>query len=241
MDSHKTVVITGATKGLGKALALTFAGKGYEVLGIYRSDSNSAKIIESEFKARGFQGIFIKKDISEDGGWTEFDELIKAFENRHLTFLANAAPPFVPKPLHLIDRREFYEQIDVNLIGTFLIFKRLLPLMIKARKGTFISVLSSALNDLPKGFGAYLSAKSALDGLTKAIAAEYAPRGIRAFSVSPGFMETSLTKDWSEHLKALIGSDKASQPEKTAEAIFSLAEDSKTIGQGENYLLDEVR
>ncbi len=238
---NKTVVITGATKGLGKALALTFAREGYKVIGLYRADSDSAKIIESEFTAHGFRGIFIKKDISEADGWTEFDEKIKAFETGHFTLIANAAPPFIPKPLHLINWHEFSEQIDVNLKGTFLIFKRMLPLMAKARKGTFISVLSSALNDLPKGFGAYLSAKSALDGLTKAIAAEYAPRGIRAFSVSPGFMETSLTRNWSEHLKALIGSDKASQPEKTAEAIFSIAEDLNTIGQGENYLLDEVR
>lgn len=238
MDNrHQTVVITGAVKGLGKALALAFAGAGYEIIGLYRADSDSASALESEFKARDLRGVFIKQDITADGDWTEFDEIIKTRQDKQLTLIANASPPFVPKPLHLIDWPEISEQLEVNLKGTFLAFKRLLPVMVKARAGTLVSVLSSALNDLPKGFAAYISAKSALEGLTRAVAAEYSARGIRAFSVSPGFMETSLTSGWSEHLKALInsGQKSARQPEETAAAILALAEDSKTKGQGENY------
>jgi 3-oxoacyl-[acyl-carrier protein] reductase len=234
---NKVVVITGATKGLGKALSLTFADAGYEVIGIYRSDTDCAKAIESEFKANGFQGTFLKQDITEDGSWAEFDKAIEGKSNEHITLIANACAPFVPKPFHLINWLEVSEQIDVSVKGTFFMLKRLLPYMAKAREGNVITVLSAALNPPPKGFAGYVTAKSALEGLTKAVAAEYATRGIKVFSVSPGFMETSLTHGWSDHLKALIYSNDegVQQPVKVAEAILALAEDPEINGQGENY------
>jgi 3-oxoacyl-[acyl-carrier protein] reductase len=238
--NKKVVVITGATKGLGKALSLTFANAGYEVIGIYRSDTESAKAIESEFKAKGFQGTFLKQDITEDGGWAEFDKTIEDKSNKHLTLIANACASFVPKPFHLINWLEVSEQIDVSVKGTFLMLKRLLPVMAKAREGNVITVLSAALNPPPKGFAGYVTAKSALEGLTKAVAAEYAMRGIKVFSVSPGFMETSLTQGWSDHLKALIYSNDegVQQPAEVADVILALADDAKTNGQGENYMIN---
>lgn len=232
----KVAVITGATKGLGRELSLTFAGAGYEIIGLYRSDSASAKAIESEFKANGYQGLFIKQDITEDGNWREFEEIIKLNGDKHFTLIANACTPFTPKPFHLVDWLEFAEQVNVNVKGTFLIFKKTLPFMIRRRAGNVISVLTSALNPPPKGFAAYVTAKSALEGMTKAIAAEYASKGLRVFSVSPGFMETSLTEGWSEHLKASIysGND-VYQPSKISLAVFDLTENVNTTGQGEDY------
>lgn len=242
-QSDKTVVITGATKGLGKELSLSFAKAGYEVIGLYRSDRICAKVIESEFKANGFQGVFLKQDITEDGDWAEFDEIIKKCAGKKITLIANACLPFVPKPFHLIEWDEISEQFKVNVKGTFSIVKRLLPLMVKRREGMIISILTTALELSPKGFGAYITAKSALEGLTKSISAEYAPRGIKVFSVSPGFMETSLTQDWSGHLKALIYSaDKNfQQPDKVAAAILELAQNPDTQGKGENYLIGETK
>lgn len=239
-EKNKVVVITGATKGLGKALSLTFAKAGYEVLGIYRSDTACAKTIESEFKANGFQGVFLKQDITEDGDWTEFDKIIKDFSNKHFTLIANACTPFIPKPIHLTNWLEISELLEVSVKGTFFMLKRLLPYMVKAGEGSVITVLSAALNPPPKGFAAYITAKSALEGLTKSVAAEHSVRGLRVFSVSPGFMETSLTHEWSEHLKALIYShqETAQQPADIAKAVLALAEDPETKGQGENYPLN---
>lgn len=242
-NQSKIVVITGATKGLGKALSLAFANIGYEVIGIYRSDSESAKVIKAEFREKDFRGCFIEQDITEEGNWAEFDEIIKTNKNKKFTLIANACMPFVPKPIHLVNWLEISEQLEVNVKGTFQIFKRLLPYMVKAREGTIISILSNALNAPAKGFAAYLTAKAALEGLMKVIAAENAHRGIRAFSVSPGFMETSLTQGWSEHLKTLIYSHdgNAQQPRDIASAILDLAEASNTKGQGENYLIDGIK
>jgi 3-oxoacyl-[acyl-carrier protein] reductase len=239
---EKLVVITGATKGLGRALSLEFANAGYEVLGLYRADATAANDLAAEFAAKNFRGIFIKQDIAADGDWAEFDALLKNKADRHLTVIANACPPFVPKPFHLTEWSEFGEQTNVNVKGAFHLLKRLLPSMAKARRGNVIAVSTAALDSPPKGFAAYLTAKSALEGLTRTVAAEYNARGIRVFSVSPGFMETSLTSGWSEHLKTLIYADGAGaqSPDENAKKIFALTEDSETAGQGENYLLGAV-
>ena len=241
-ESDKIAIISGATKGLGKGLSLEFARAGYEIIGLYRSDEDSAKILETEFHANNLQGIFIKQDIAEDGDWTEFNKIIKKCSEKKITFIANACLPFVPKPFHLIEWEEISQQIEVNVKGTFSLVKRLLPLMVKRREGIVISVLTEALNPPTKGFAAYIIAKSALETLTKITAIEYQTRGIRAFSVSPGFMETSLTSGWSEHFKALTKSNDENPhlPNEYAEKILQLAENPELIGQGENYLLDII-
>lgn len=236
----KVVVITGAAKGLGKELALAFARADCEIVGLYRSDDAAAQAVESEFKASGYRGTFIKQDITEDGDtWLEFDKALKLIGGgAHFTLIANASPPFVPKPFHLIDWLEISGQIETNVKGTFLVFKKLLPFMVKARAGTMISVLTAALHPPPKGFAAYVTAKSALHGLTRAIAAEYVSKNLRVFSVSPGFMDTALTGGWSEHLKALIYSTAgggARQPSDAARAIFDLTENQAVAGAGEDY------
>lgn len=239
----KTVVITGATGGLGKALSLRFAGAGCRVIGLYRADSESAEALKTEFHDNDLQGVFIRQDITDEGEWTEFDRFAAGIGTESVTLIANACPPFVPKPLHLTDWQEFSDQINVGVKGAFLTFRRLLPAMVRARTGTVISVLSSAIAMPPKGFSAYLTAKMALDGLMRAAAAEYAERGIRFFSVSPGFMKTSLTENWNEHLKNLIyAKDEAvNQPSEIAEAIFNLAKDTNVAGKGEIYRLDGAR
>ncbi len=239
----RAVIITGATKGLGKELSLAFAAANYKIIGIYRSDHKAAQAFECEFRAKNFDGVFIKQDITIAGSWTQFDQAVADCENNQLTFIANASPPFVPKPLHLIEWQEIAAQMDVNVKGAFLVFKRLLPLMIKGGGGTLISVLSSALAAPPKGFASYVASKFAAEGLNKAIAAEYHSRGIRAFSVAPGFMETAMTKDWSEHLKALIYAHggASQQPAEIAAEILSLAENPDSTGNGETYLLNGNR
>jgi Dehydrogenases with different specificities (related to short-chain alcohol dehydrogenases) len=234
--SEKTVVITGAVKGLGKSLSLAFAGVGYEVIGLYRADDDAAETLRENFRAEGFRGSFIRQDITAEGNWSELDEIIAKRADASFTLIANACPPFAPKPFYLTEWREFSALLEVNVKGTFALFQRLLPSMVRAREGTFISVLSAALEVPPKGFAAYVTAKSALEGLTRAVAAEYASRGIRVFSVSPGFMETSLTAGWNERLKILIRSGGVLQPEDVAQEILELALNRDIPAAGENYI-----
>lgn len=238
-ENGKVAIITGATKGLGRALSLVFAEADYQIIGVYHSDTTAAETLQSEFEEQGFQGTFTKQDITVDGAWNEFDELIKAHRDKEFTVIANACTPFVPKPIHLIEWPEVSGQVDINLKGTFLLLKRTLSLMAKGGSGTVISILTSALNPPAKGFSGYLCAKAALQALTKGIAVEYGGRGIRAFSVSPGFMKTALTDGWSDHLKALAntGGGEMQQPAEVASTILKLAESADTVGAGEDYLI----
>ena len=240
--NDKTAVITGATKGLGKALSLVFAENGYDIIGLYRRDEVAAKSLETEFRKKNLRGFFIKQDITRDD-FSRFDEITEWAAGNQLTFIANACSQFSPKPLHLVDWQEVSDLIEVNLKGTFQVFKRLLPSMIKTRDGALIGVLSSVLHASPlppKGFSAYIAAKSALEGWLTGVAAEYAARGVRVFSVSPGLMKTALTDNWSEHLKSSThkGGRVICDPMEVAAQIFNLTVNPETSAMGENYLLD---
>ena len=234
-------VITGGTKGLGRALSLAFARAGYEVIGIYRSDSDSARDLQSTFEAAGLAGTFIKQDIREESEWPELIEVLRARNFDEYVFVANACVSFTPKPIHLIEWAEISQKIDVNVKGTFSVFKQLISYMVRARQGTVVSILSTALDPPSKGFAAYLTAKSALDGLTRSIAAEYGQKGIRAFSVSPGLMDTTLLDGWSDHLKSAInaGGDGLQQPCSVAGAILDLVKNPSVTANGETYRLED--
>lgn len=236
--AERTAVITGATKGLGRALSLVFAGRGYEVIGLYRSDEGAARAIESEFSEHGFRGFFIRQDITAEGPWPEFEDAIAASVGKQFTLIANASASFTPGPFHRIRSAEFLELFDVNVRGTFNVFTRLLLPMVKAKCGTVISVLSSTVEDRPKGFGAYIVSKNALRALTEAAATEYRDRGIRFLCVSPGFMDTELTRSWSEYLRDWFTPLNAERPSDIAYKILQLAENRDIEARGENYYLD---
>jgi 3-oxoacyl-[acyl-carrier protein] reductase len=177
--------------------------------------------------------------VTAEGDWAEFDEIMTRHEGKNISLIANASSVFTPKPMHLLSWNEFSSLLEVNVKGAYLTFRRLLPFMLKASRGTFISVLTSTVIHPAKGFTAYVTAKSALHGLTRAIACEYEPRGIRAFSVSPAFMETSLNAGWGEHLRAAITANaKPQDPKYVAATILALAESNSTKGRGENYPIE---
>jgi NAD(P)-dependent dehydrogenase (short-subunit alcohol dehydrogenase family) len=110
--------------------------------------------------------------------------------------------------------------------------------MIKKGNGTIVNVLTSAIEGAPpKGFAAYLTAKYALQGFTLALAAEYATRGVRVFSVSPGYMETPLTQQWDARLSEAIRANagRITVPAEAAARIFNLVTAGEALGRGENY------
>jgi 3-oxoacyl-[acyl-carrier protein] reductase len=240
-ESGKVAVITGATRGLGRALSLEFAAAGYEVIGLYRKDTTSASDLEDIFKKSGYRGLFLQQDISCDEGWSRFEEAMKLRLGKQVTLIANASATFSPKPFHLTDWQEFSDQLNVCVKGTVSILKRVIPHMVKSRRGTVVAILSSALIQQPKGFSAYLTAKSALAGLLSAASAEYRSRGVRFFAVSPAFMQTSMSDGWSEHFKAAASNlGETVLPTEVAARVFDLAESELLQGTGEEYSLNEL-
>ncbi|MBA2524846.1 MAG: SDR family oxidoreductase [Pyrinomonadaceae bacterium] len=234
----KSVIISGATKGLGKELSFAFGKSGYQVFGFFRSDEKVAALMREEFSSTGLKGEFIQHDVTDEGH-NEVWEKINA-EAESLTLINNACAPFEPRPLHLLKWDDFQMAFEVAVKGSVLCAQSVLRTMVRYRRGTIVSILTSALSDVPpKGFSAYLVAKASLQALNKSLAAELSDRGIRVFSVSPSYLETSLTANWDPRLRAQILAQgiEPQDPAFVAAYILSLVEDPNVPGRGEDYVV----
>jgi 3-oxoacyl-[acyl-carrier protein] reductase len=234
MNRH-TVIITGATKGLGRATALAFAQTGHRVIGLYSVDEAAAEKLQSELQSFGGGSFVVRHNVSteNDALWNH-PEIQQA---ESLVLINNACAPFTPQPFHLLQWEDFERGLRVVLKGSWLCSRALLRPMARAECGMIVNVLTTALHGLPpKGFAAYVTAKHSLRGLTLALAAEYAAKGVRVFSVSPGFMSTALTAGWDARLvNAMHASAPMSDPAHAAQRIRELVEGPTMPGQGEDY------
>ena len=232
----RTAIITGATRGLGREICLSFARNGFDVVGTYGSDEASAALLREQLDSMGIRHQILKSDIS--GGSGEIWELPEVTSSESLILVNNACPGFQPTPMHRVTWDEVGKQIDTGLKGAWLASQAAVVRMAKQKSGTIINVLTSAVEALPpKGFSAYVVGKHAMKGLTLALAAEFGARGIRVFSVSPGFMDTSFTRAWDERLReAIAGSEgRMSKPEEAGRLIVELTLSAEIPGKGEDY------
>ena len=233
----RTVVITGGTKGMGRELSLAFAREGHAVVALYANDDAAASRLRAEFDAMNARGCVAKHDAASDDPalWAR-QEIAEA---KSLTLIHNACAPFSPGPLHQLHWQDFQSHIDVAVKGAWFCTQALIRPMLKKGGGAIINILTSVIEEEnpPKGFAAYVTAKHALRGFTQALAAEYAPRGVRVFSVSPGFMDTPLTQGWDERLREAIrgASHRITQPAGAAARIVELAGNGNLPGHGEDY------
>lgn len=215
---------------MGRALSLGFASAGYEVLAIYRADRAAADSLAADLAERGLRGRCICHDLSagtpalhESDDWDQ------------ITLVNCAWPAFEPRPFHLTPWADAERAVRVGVGGAYELIQSLLPKMIRAKGGTIVNVLTTAIHEpLGKGFSGYVVAKQALRGLTMAVAAEYGDRGVRSFSVSPPYMATPLTAAWNERLRTLFGAQRA-EVDDVARAIVARARDSSSGRHGEDY------
>lgn len=231
----RTVVITGGTKGLGRETSLAFAKAGHRVLALYASDTQAASQTQAALDEISPGNCVVRHDItSEDPFFWNRPEILEA---ESLVLIHNACAPFAPVPMHQLQWRDVERNLGVAVKGAWLCAQGLIRPMLKKGNGVIINVLSSAVEGMPpKGFAAYVTAKHALRGLTLATAAEYGSRGVRVLSVSPGFMETSLTGAWDERFRdAIRSASRATDPAQAARRMVELVENSVIPGSGEDY------
>lgn len=231
----KTAIVTGGTKGLGREISLGFARSGYFVVSLYSSDESAAQqLIDAIAKCQG-RGLVMRHDVcSEDLEiWNH-----SAIQNAEsLTLIHNACGAFTPAPMHQLAWNDFENALSVALKGAWNSSQPLLRAMLKKKVGTIVNVLTSAIEGVPpKGFAAYAVAKYALRGFTLALASEYSGRGIKTFSVSPGYMDTGLTSSWDSRLREIIcARSRVTVPLEAARTILNLVEDATIPGCGEDY------
>lgn len=218
----KTVFITGASGGIGKAVAEKFAANGYFVGVGYYNNERAAKGL-----AEAINGLAVKVDVRDEAS---VDAAVRAFVSRagKLDVLVNSAGVALPiKTLLDTTEKEFDETFAVNVKGTYNAIKRTLPLLLKSG-GSVVNV--SSMWGVTGGSceAIYSASKAAVIGMTKALAKEYARSGVTINCVAPGYIDTPMNDNLSDENKKLAIEDvpvgRAGNGEDVAKAVLYLAE-----------------
>ncbi|MBI3742835.1 MAG: SDR family oxidoreductase [Chloroflexi bacterium] len=187
----RVVIMTGAGRGIGKAAALKFAEAGASVAAVSRTKAQLDDIVK-QIKAKGGKAIAVEADISVEAQVKAMvDAVVKQFGKVDV-MVNNAAMPGPTKPLYEIDMKEWEIPIAINLRGSAMCAKYVLPHMIKQRSGVIINVSSSAGRQGIFGRTHYCASKAGLFGLTMALATEVGKYNIRVNCVVPGAINTEL-------------------------------------------------
>jgi 3-oxoacyl-[acyl-carrier protein] reductase len=191
-----TALITGSSNGIGAAAAIAFARRGARVLIHYLRARNEAERVLASVRDAGAEGEIFQADLSSRDGVHAF---IAALQDRRVDILVNNAGSLIRRTRFLEMTEEYWEQIFMlNLTSAMLITKALVPRMIERQRGFIVNVSSvAARNGGGLGAMAYASAKAALSAMTKGLAKELAPHGIRVNAVSPGTVDTNYHRAFS--------------------------------------------
>ncbi|MDP5275359.1 SDR family NAD(P)-dependent oxidoreductase [Chengkuizengella axinellae] len=190
---NKVVMITGASKGLGKALALAFAKQGAD-LAICARGQEALDAIHNELKQFNIQVLAVKADASNSRDVERFVALTEDVFG-HIDVLINNASILGPSPMpYLLDfpEEDFEQVLKVNTVGPFLVTRRVIAGMLQRNQGSIINVTSEAGNVGYAGWGAYGISKFAIEGLTETWADEVDGTGVRVNMVDPGEMDTEM-------------------------------------------------
>lgn len=221
----KVAVVTGASRGIGKAAALALASQGAKVVVNYARSSDAAEAIVRQITEAGGEAIAIQADVSQS---EQVDNLIKTTLDKfgRIDVLVNNAGITKDTLLLRMKLEQWQAVIDLNLTGVFLCTKAVSKTMLKQRSGRIINIASVAGQMGNPGQANYSAAKAGVIGFTKTVAKELANRGVTVNAVAPGFIETDMTEDLkSDDIIEFIPLGRYGKPEEVAGTIRFLAAD----------------
>lgn len=237
----KTVLITGASSGIGKALALCFAQAGYNIIINYSQSKDAALLVEKECQSFGVQSLVIGCDIKKSD---EVNEMVNQSLERFgsIEVLINNSGITKDGLLMRMKEEDFDAVIDTNLKGTFNVTQAVSKAMMKVRSGKIIN-MSSVIGLMGNaGQSNYAASKAGIIGFTKSLAKELASRNITVNAIAPGFIETKMTEVLSEELKQNILKEiplaRFGTPEDVAETALFLASDKAHYITGQVIQVD---
>jgi 3-oxoacyl-[acyl-carrier protein] reductase len=223
--ANQIVVVTGAGRGIGRAIALKFAAEGAEIACVSRTAENSEKVA-GEVRALGRKAWAHAVDVADGAAVNAAAEKILAEAGR-VDVLINNAGVTRDGLLMRMSEADWDTVLDTNLKGAFLFTKALTRALLKQRSGRIINVASIIGLIGNAGQCNYAASKAALIGFTKSAARELASRGITVNAIAPGFIETDMTaavnEEWRKELLSKIPLNRFGQPEEIADAALFLA------------------
>ncbi|MBR4513176.1 MAG: 3-oxoacyl-ACP reductase FabG [Bacteroidales bacterium] len=218
-------LVTGASRGIGKAVALRLAQDGFPVLLNYRSQTAAAEEVKRQIEVAGGKAELLPFDVSDPKAIeASLERWAESHAEDYISVLVNNAGIRSDNLMVFMNGEQWHNVLDVTLNGFFYVTRRLLKDMLTHRNGRIINISSlSGLKGLP-GQGNYSAAKAALIGATKALAQEVAARKVTVNAVAPGFIATDMTQDLNEaELKKLIPAGRFGKPEEVAALVSFLA------------------
>lgn len=238
-----TALVTGATSGIGRAVANKLAELGIQVLVVGRSKERGEKTIAA-IRAAGGQADFIQSDLRDASSARAVAKRAVDLADGHVDILINNAGIYPFGPTHETSEESFDKVYSLNVKVPYFLVAELAPLMAKRGKGAIVNLSTMVADYGMPGMSVYGSSKAAINLLTKVWAAEYGPSGVRVNAVSPGPTLTEGTDSLGEGLQQLAAQAPAGRPAKAdeiAEAIVFLATDRASFIQGAKLAVDGGR
>ncbi len=238
---NKTAIISGATRGIGRAIALELAREGANISFNYLKSEEDAGELEARIRDSGSNVKSFQVDIRDY-------EAVKSWANSTLELfgridiVVNNAGITIDKALALMEPREWHAVIDTNLNGTFNLTRAVIIALIKQQSGVIINISSiSGIRGLP-GQTNYSASKAGIIGFTKALAREVAPYNIRVNAIAPGFIETDMLKGFSEEYRErilkYIPLNRLGSSDEVAKVVRFLATDEARYITGQTIMMD---
>lgn len=218
---EKVALITGATRGIGKQIALTLSKEGYSIALNYRTENNELEELKKKIENNNVEVLAVQGDVSN---FEDCEKIVKETIEKFgkIDVLVNNAGITKDMLLARMKEEDFKQVIDVNLVGTFNVTKNVISYMMKARSGRIINLSSVVGISGNAGQSNYAASKAGIIGFTKSLAKEVASRNILVNAIAPGFIQTSMTDVLKDEVKEEIAKAIPLKRMGTAEDVANL-------------------